>query len=62
MSFDRPNWILEVIARAKYGFLVNSKDQRTKCHVEYRARRWHRLDNEGNVVKIARTYFDVMQP
>ena len=62
MSFDRPHWILEVVARAKYGFWMNSKNHQARYHVEYRERRWHRLDDDGNVVKIARTYFDVMQP
>ena len=62
MCFDRPNRILELMAWIRYGLFANLLANASQEHVEYHERRWYRIDTSGKIIKIARSYFDVMQP
>ena len=62
MCFNQPNRMLELMAWIKYGLLANVPATASQGHVQYHERRWYRFDTSGKVIKVARSYFDVMQP
>ena len=62
MCFNRPNRMLELMAWVRYSLFASIPATALQEHIEYNERRWYRFDRSGNIVKIARSYFDVMQP
>ena len=62
MVIHTPNPLLERLARIRYGLLNNRGRAGHKVPVIYRQRRWYRHDPQGRVLRVARTYFEVMQP
>ena len=62
MTIHSSNTLFELLARAYYGFWCGLGQSERPIPVEYRNRRWYRRDRQQRVIKVARTYFDVMQP
>ena len=62
MCFDQPNRMLELMAWIRYGLFASVPATASQERIEYHERRWYRFDGNGNIVKVARSYFDVMQP
>lgn len=62
MYIQTPNFLFELLARIQYLFLHHIKKVEPIAHVEYRHHRWYKLDRHCKVVKVSRTYFDIMQP
>ena len=62
MTIRSPNMFFEFLARVYYGFWYGLRRAERSTPVEYRDRRWYRHDRQQRVIKIARTYFEVMQP
>ena len=62
MYIRSPNTCFELIAKVRYFFLRHVKKVELISHIEYRHRRWYQLDEHCKVIKVARTYFEVMQP
>lgn len=61
MFIEKPSTLIELMARGRYLFLHHTQPAKSGS-VEYHHHRWYKRDPQGRVVKIAKTYFEVMQP
>lgn len=62
MCIHKSNRFVEFLARARYLALSRFGKTGPVEHIEYRDSRWYKFDRHNRVVKIAMTYFEVMQP
>lgn len=62
MYIWQSNLLIELLIRVRYFSLRYLQRAEPINHVEYHRHRWYRLDRHGQVIKVAKTYFDVMQP
>lgn len=61
MLMRSPHPLFELLVRAQ--FHVYKRMGKTSVnHIAYRDKRWYRYDPQRHVVKVARTYFELMQP
>ncbi len=62
MCIHKSNRFIEFLARVRYVVLSRIIKAEPVEHIEYRDSRWYKFDRQNRVVKIAMTYFEVMQP
>lgn len=62
MYIRKSNTLVELLARGRYLILHYLQKAEPITHVEYRHHRWYKLDSHGRVIKVTKTYFEVMQP
>ena len=62
MTIQSSNSLLEIAARLRYLYLRHILGTLPEQPVEYRNLRWYRYDRRHRVTRVARSYFEIMQP